>query len=227
MKRLNLMPLAVAGALAASALAPSRPAAAASFDDSIVAAKQAVYALFSGMLSPFRGDTVEAPTPISPTSLIHGIESKTGSHFWQHLSDAGYELVAIDTSVGIIPDVKLTFQIVRELSEADRNALERKLDIDEIKDPGMVQGIQRQIVRTLLEVSDVSDMRVGKLTIGILPLPSADFEIEPREVPMSEDHDALLRAIHNKAKATRVDPHKAQNGGGAPSAPGAASEPTD
>src|SRR5216684_171774 len=105
-------------------------------------------------------------------------------------------------------DIKMTFQIVRELSEADRNALERTLEIDDREVPGMTAMAQRQIIRTLLAVSRSERMRVGKLVIGILPLPSADFTIEPADSPLGEEHNALLQAIKNKAAEGRVDPHK-------------------
>jgi hypothetical protein len=156
------------------------------------------------LISPITGRTVEAVTPPSPVSLIHGITSKSGSHFWEHLSDAGYDLAAIDTTVGIIPDVKMTFQLVRELSEADRAALERKLEIDDMRDPGLVPSIQRQIVRTLLEASSVNNMRIGKLVIGILPLPSAEFALEPADAPLSEEHDTIYRAVTNKGKREKI-----------------------
>ena len=64
----------------------------------------------------------------------------------------------------------VTFQVVRELSEADRNALERSLEIDDKRVPGVTAMAQRQIIRTLLAVSKSEEMRVGKLVIGILPL---------------------------------------------------------
>jgi len=47
-------------------------------------------------------------------------------------------------------------------------------------------------------------MRVGKLVIGILPLPSADFTLEPADAPLSEEHDALYRAITNKTKREKI-----------------------
>src|SRR6266849_1979453 len=94
----------------------------------------------------------------------------------------------------------MSFQLMRELSEADRDSLERKLEIDDIRDPGVVASIQRQIVRTLLEASNINNMRIGKLVIGILPLPSAEFTLEPADAPLSEEHDALYRAITNKAR---------------------------
>jgi hypothetical protein len=133
-----------------------------------------------------------------------------GSHFFQHLSDAGYQLTEVDMSVGLIPDIKMTFRIVRELSEADRNALERTLEIDDREVPGVTAMAQRQVIRTLLAVSRLERMRVGKLVVGVLPLPSADFTIEPADSPLGEEHNALLQAIKTKAAEGRVDPHKTE-----------------
>jgi hypothetical protein len=178
----------------------------AAFDTAISALQDMVSDFFNNMIEPLTESTVQSVTKVTPTSLVHGMEG--GSHFFQHLSDAGYQLAEIDMSVGLIPDIKMTFQIVRELSEADRNALERTLEIDDREVPGMTAMAQRQIIRTLLAVSRSERMRVGKLVIGILPLPSADFTIEPADAPLAEEHNALLQAIRNKAAEGRVDPHK-------------------
>lgn len=193
-----------ASALLLAAVPNHRAAAADAVGDFFYSARQTVSEAWDSMISPITGGTVDAVTPPSPMSLVHGMTSKSGSHFWDHLSDAGYDLADIETSVGIIPDVKMTFQLTRELSEADRDSLERKLEIDDIRDPGLVPTIQRQIVRTLLEASSVNNMRVGKLVIGILPLPSADFTLEPKDAPLSEEHDAIYRAITNKAKREKI-----------------------
>jgi hypothetical protein len=192
--------LVAAGALLLASAPSARAAASDDVGDFFYSARQMVSDAWQSVIAPMTGRTVDAVTPPSPMSLVHGMTSKSGSHFWDHLSDAGYDLADIETSVGIIPDVKMTFQLVRELSEADRDSLERKLEIDDIRDPGFVPTIQRQIVRTLLEASDVNNMRVGKLVIGILPLPSADFTLEPADAPLSEEHDAIYRAVTNKAK---------------------------
>jgi hypothetical protein len=182
--------------------------AAAAFDSSIETLRDMVSDFFNNLIEPLTQTTVQSVTRVTPTSLVHGMEG--GSHFFQHLSDAGYQLAEIDMSVGLIPDIKLTFQIVRELSEADRNALERALEIDDKEVAGVTAMAQRQIIRTLLAVSQSEKMRVGKLVIGVLPLPSADFTIEPADAPLGEEHSALLQAIKNKAAEGRVDPHKAE-----------------
>jgi hypothetical protein len=177
----------------------------AAFDSTISALQDMVSDFFNDLIEPLTQSTVQSVTKVTPTSLVHGMEG--GSHFFQHLSDAGYQLAEIDMSVGLIPDIKLTFQIVRELSEADRNALERTLEIDDKEVPGMTAMAQRQIIRTLLAVSRSERMRVGKLVIGVLPLPSADFTIEPADSPLGEEHNALLQAI-NRGEKGRADPHK-------------------
>jgi hypothetical protein len=178
----------------------------ASFDTAIGSLQDMISDFFNNLIEPLTETTLQSVTKVEPVSLVHGMEG--GSHFFQHLSDAGYQLTEVDMSVGLIPDIKLTFQIVREMSEADRNALERTLEIDDRQVPGMTAMAQRQIVRTLLAVSRSEKMRVGKLVIGVLPLPSADFTIEPFEAPLGEEHNALLQAIKSKAAEGRVDPHK-------------------
>lgn len=169
----------------------------AAFDQAINSLRDMVSDFVDNLIEPWTQSTVESVTKVEPLSYVHGMEG--GSHFFQHLSDAGYQLAGIDMSVGLIPDIKLTFQISREISEADRRALERSLEIDEKNVPGVTAMAQRQIIRTLLAVSGTEQMRVGKLVIGVLPLPSADFTIEPADAPLSEEHSALIQAIKSKA----------------------------
>jgi hypothetical protein len=183
--------------------------AAAAFDTVIDSFQTMVSDFVSELIPSWSEATVASVTTVTPKSLVHGMAGE--SHFLQHLSDAGYALSEIDMSVGLIPDIKLTFQVVRELSEADRNALERSLEIDDKRVAGVTAMAQRQIIRTLLAVSKSEEMRVGKLIIGILPLPSADFTIEPADAPLGEEHNALLQAIKNKATEGKPDPHKAQS----------------
>jgi hypothetical protein len=92
----------------------------------------------------------------------------------------------------------MSFQLVRELSEADRDALDRRLEVGAARDQGVLPGIQRRIIQTLLAASDLSDMQVTKLVISVLPLPSAEFKMEPRNGTLTPEHDALYRAIINK-----------------------------
>lgn len=171
-------------------------------------AKDAIVSLWDRFRDRVEGDTVSPVTPPSPTSLIHGIES--GSDFWQHLRDAGYDLKDITSSIGIIPDIKMTFQLMRELSDADRDSLERKLEIDEIRNRGLVPAIQRQIVRTLLEASSLQEMRITELDITLLPLPSAEFVMEPKEAPLNEEHDQIFRALKSLDKKVKRSPASAE-----------------
>lgn len=201
--RLRLLP-----ALALIAVLFHASAASAAFDEAINSLREMVSEFVGGLVEPLTRSTVESVTEVTPESYVRGMES--GSHFFRELSDAGYQLSEIDMAVGLIPDAKLTFQIVRELSQADRNALERELEIDEKRVPGVTAMAQRQIIRTLLAVSGSEQLRVGKLVIGVLPLPSADFTIEPYDAPLGEEHNTLLQAIKKNMEEGRIDPHKAE-----------------
>jgi hypothetical protein len=183
-----------------------RDAAAANSDSTINSLRDMVSDFFAHLVEPFTERTVDSVTEITPESLVRSMDTK--SHFFRHLSDAGYSLAEVDMSIGLIPGVTLTFQMVRELSDADREAAERGLEIDDKRVPGLTAMTQRQIIRTLLAISRSGEMRVGKLVIGVLPLPSAHFTIEPADSPLSEEHSKLLLAIKNMAPEGPGDPHK-------------------
>ena len=172
--------------------------------DPIDAVSRGVTAAWDGVrntVSALLGQApTEAVTPATPTEVLREINgSSQHSSFWDYLKDAGYDLAEIDTSVGIIPDIKISFQLVRELSEADRDWLQQELETDAMRRRGLTAKVQRRIVQTLLDASEFQDLRIGKLVIGILPLPSADFVVEPSNAPLSEDHDTIYRAILNKS----------------------------
>ena len=149
-------------------------------------------------LSSLFGQASTDVTPPTPSDVLRQVEGGAHSEFWDYLKDAGYDLREIETSVGIIPDIKITFQLVRELSDADRDWLQEELDADVMRRPGLAARVQRRIVQTLLDASEMQDLRVSKLVVGILPLPSADFVVEPNTAPLSEEHDAIYRAVLNR-----------------------------
>src|SRR5260370_7762240 len=138
----------VAGALLLASMPSGRAGAADAVGDFFYTARQIVSEAWEAMIAPITNRTVDAVTPPSPMRLIHGMASKSGSEFWDHLSDAGYDLAEIETSVGIIPDVKMTFQLMRELSEADRDPLQPNPNTDHTHDPTLVPLIHPPIVRT-------------------------------------------------------------------------------
>ena len=160
-------------------LAQPHPAAA-GFDTVVNDLWTSVSDFIDDLIEPLTGPIVQSVTrPSSPATL------QTEARFWQYLSDSGYEVVSIETDVGVIPNLKVTMQIVRELSEADHLAVIRALEIDDHRDPGLMAMMQRAIVRSLLEVSQSGDMRASKLLITLLPLPSIAFTMTPAEGPLS------------------------------------------
>jgi hypothetical protein len=188
------------GAVALATLPSDRAAAQNMFSDLRGSARELYESAWSYLTQPFSGASVEAVTPPSPAQVLQSVErGAEGNTFWEELSDVGYEITEINTSVGLLPEIKMSFQLVRELSEADRDALDRRLEVGAIHERGILPAIQRRIIQTLLAASDLSDMQVTRLVISVLPLPSAEFTMEPRNGTLSPEHDALYRAITNKS----------------------------
>jgi len=67
---------------------------------------------FEELIEPLTGPIVQSPSqPRAPAS-------NSNNPFWRYLADAGYEVASIETDIGLIPNVKVTLQILRELSRS-------------------------------------------------------------------------------------------------------------
>jgi len=145
----------------------------------------------------------DAVTPPTPMSTLRSLRGEDKGEFWAMLEDAGYELQYINTEVGLIPRLEAFYVFRRELSEADREALELRLDEYTQKDSGLVARLERAIVHTLLEASDLGDYRITQLRVSFLPLPSAAFTLAPSEGGMDSDHDKIYRAVREQTRLLR------------------------
>ncbi len=92
---------------------------------------------------------------------------------------AGYKATEFDTSVGIIPEADMVFGIVREMSDADKEYLERMLRLDARVRTGAVPELQRKIVHSVLEVSEAEGYDLNQVAIELLPLPSVKLVLKP------------------------------------------------
>jgi hypothetical protein len=136
--------------------------------------------------------------PPSPESFAKSVKSKDVNNLWRLVGDAGYKLKEISTEVGVVPGVAFKFKYVRELSDGDINWLERKLErhARQYQDP--VSAMQRMIIYTLLNINSSDTYFVSELQVKLLPLPKAQFTLQPWDSGLSPEHDALLRAIQGK-----------------------------
>ena len=149
---------------------------------------------FTSLITTINSDL----TPPSPESFAKAVKSKDVNNLWRLVSDAGYKLKEISTDVGVVPDVSFKFGYVRELSDGDVNWLERKLARHAriYKDP--ISIIQRMIIYTLLNVNSSDTYFVSQLQVKLLPLPKAQFTLQPWDSGLSPEHDALLHAIQGR-----------------------------
>jgi phosphate transport system substrate-binding protein len=123
------------------------------------------------------------------------VDAMGASDFRALMDIAGYKAQEFQTTIGVIPGIGMSFGIVREMSRADQEYLERKLALDVRGRPGVLPALQRQIVRAVLEVSETEGYEINKVEIEIVPLPSVKLIVAPTDAPISIETTMILRAI--------------------------------
>jgi hypothetical protein len=125
----------------------------------------------------------------------YGGEANRSEDFNWLMGVAGFKLKSIDSTVGLLPGLSLEFGQARELSEADREYLERMLERHAQRHPGPFFAVQRMIVAGILEANEIQGFGVEKLTATLLPLPYVKFSLVPVDAPVGQEASRILRAI--------------------------------
>lgn len=143
----------------------------------VTSAFTSTWALFGQAVSDFR-----TTKPVNKVDLAKLMDT------------AGYKLAEFESNVGLIPGAGMTFKISREMSEADRDFLERELYRDARARPDFRSALQRRLIQAIVEISESDGYQVSKVDVRLLPLPSVKLSITPRGAGGS-DTAVVLRAI--------------------------------
>jgi hypothetical protein len=108
---------------------------------------------------------------------------------------AGYKLKEIESTVSLLPSLQMTFGQARELTDSDREYVERFLDRHALRNPGPLAALQRMIVRSVLEASDLNGLAVEKVEIDMFPLPKVKVVVAPSDAPLGLDAARIMRSI--------------------------------
>ncbi len=147
-------------------------------------------------------------------SLQRGAVQQARDDFTWLMDIAGYKLKEIQSSVGVIPTLTLTFGQARELTEADRDYVERMLERHARRNPGPLSAIQRTIVRGVLDAGEIGGFAVEKVEVDLFPLPSVKFALAPVDAPLGLEASRIMRAIDRLNN--RVQSMQTRTGGGMP-----------
>jgi hypothetical protein len=145
-------------------------------------------------------DTVTPPTPME---MLRSVRGENRSEFWSMLEDAGYELKEMEAELAIIPGIEAKYILKRELTDGDREALERRLERHARDNRGLLARIQRSIIYGLLDASELGTYRIDQVKVQFLPLPGASFTVAPAEGPLSDEHDRIFRAVKEQQRGLR------------------------
>lgn len=116
---------------------------------------------------------------------------------------AGYKLKEIESYISIVPSLSLTFGQARELTEADRDYVERQLERHARRNPGPFDAMQRAVVRAVLDASEIGGFSVEKVEIDVFPLPRVKFVLTPADAPVGIEAARILRAIDRLSQSIR------------------------
>lgn len=144
-----------------------------------------------GMLG-FGPSASEMMRSASDTARRH---SRARDDFAWLMDVAGYKLKEIESAVSLFPSLSLTFGHARELTEADRDYVERQLERHARRNPGPLQAMQRAIVRAVLDAGEIGGFSVEKVEIDLFPLPKLKFVLAPADAPVGIDAARILRSI--------------------------------
>lgn len=143
--------------------------------------------------------------PPSPFSLAKSVDADDQAELFTLLSYAGYKLKEIDSQVGVIPTIAFKFGLTRELSEADWDYLDYRLEVSRFRTPGLGAAIQRAIVGTVMNINTSGDYQVSELKVQVLPLPKVAFSVAPKVTALGDEASVLLRAIQKLERRLRTD----------------------
>jgi hypothetical protein len=122
---------------------------------------------------------------------------------------AGFKLKEIDSSIGVIPTLGLTFGQARELTAADREYVERQLERHARRNAGVMALMQRTIVRAVLDASEIRGFAVEKVEVHLFPLPKVKFALAPADAPLGIEAARIMRAIDRlNLRIQTISPHQ-------------------
>ncbi|WP_198372736.1 hypothetical protein [Roseomonas rosulenta] len=160
-------------------------------DDGVMARAER---LWSGVMDSF-GIGFGAGGSIARGHAVAAAHQQARDDFAWLMDIAGYKLKEIESSISLFPSLSLTFGQARELTDADRDYVERMLERHARRHPGPISALQRTIVRGVMDAGELGDFAVDKVEVDLLPLPRVKFQLSPSDAPLGVKASRILRAI--------------------------------
>lgn len=134
----------------------------------------------------------------SPAEFIKGVGSdqiSSETDFTKMMDIAGYSVGEVTVGVGIIPETTFKFTQTREISEYDRQYLQRLLRKQKQERSGPKAMAERTIVESVLEIQGLKNYDLTHIDVRLLPLPSISFTAEPKQAVFDPDTSYIVRKL--------------------------------
>lgn len=133
--------------------------------------------------------------PEAPLDWLPDRMSERDRAFLAAMQAAGYRLATAETGGGLLPTVQYRFVLDREPTPPDIERTRRMLEDHGDRFWGLSAMSQRRILRSLIEASGSSMMRVSAVEIGLRPVPWIRYELAAIERPLEDADRRLLERM--------------------------------
>ena len=193
--------LLVASFLAASTAAPGTAVAQESrpwIDSGFVWTSEAL-----GTMAEMAGSAWNrAATNVLPEAPFDWLPEHMGDRdrdFLAAMQAAGYQLAAGETGGGLLPTVHYRFVLEREPTPVDIERTRTLLEEHRARHWGVKAMGQRAVLRSLIDASGSSAMRVAAVEIGLRPMPWIRYELSAVDRTLEVSERRLLDRLADRA----------------------------
>jgi len=122
------------------------------------------------------------------------------SEFHRLVNESGFALSDVKVGVGIIPELAVEFRHERDLTPAEIQALQIKIDDHTRTASGVVGYFEALVLRRLLKAGEYSGgMRISEVHVNLFPLPGLDMLFDPFH--FEKEQNEMLADAYNLSKA--------------------------
>lgn len=112
------------------------------------------------------------------------------------MAAAGFKVKEINSVIGVVPSLSITFGYARELLPEDIEHVQVLLRKHAREFWGPLALTKRAIIQAVLDVALDRKLVLDKLTVDFFPLPKVKFSAVPSDAPLGEESQRILRSIN-------------------------------
>jgi len=137
--------------------------------------------------------------PEAPFDWLPEQMSERERDFVAAMQALGYRLAGAETGGGLLPSVQYRFVLEREPTPADVERARASLEQHRARYWGINATGQRSVLRSLIDASGSTAMRVAAVEIGLRPFPWIRYELSAVDRPLEDAERRLIERMKDQS----------------------------